>query len=74
MSQTEWILRALRLGSLTPMDALNGCGCFRLAARIQELRQEGHLIATDKVAQGGKHFARYTLIKERKHGRQSNQR
>lgn len=74
MSQTEWILRALRRQPLTPVEALNGCGCFRLAARIQELRQEGHLIATDKVEQGGKHFARYTLLKEKRNGRKSNQR
>jgi hypothetical protein len=69
MSQTEWILNTLRRKPLTPIDALGGCGCFRLAARIQELRQEGHLIATDQVAKNGKRFARYTLIKEKKNGR-----
>ena len=74
MSQTDWIIRALRRQPLTAMDALSGCGCFRLAARIQELRQEGHLIATEKINQAGKHFARYTLIKEKKNGRKSHAR
>lgn len=70
MSQTEWILNTLRRKPLTPVDALGGCGCFRLAARIQELRQDGHIIATDKVVtQTGKRFARYTLIQEKKNGR-----
>lgn len=29
------------------MDALDGCGCFRLAARIADLRQAGHHIETE---------------------------
>jgi hypothetical protein len=74
MSQVEWILWALRRRPLTPMEALKGCGCFRLAARIQELRKEGHLIAADRAEQDGKVFARYTLIKEKKNGRKSNKR
>lgn len=74
MTQTEWILWALKRHPITPMEALKGCGCFRLAARIQDLRQEGHLIASDKVEQEGKYFARYTLIKEKKNGRKSNKR
>ena len=37
-SQTQWILEALKRGPLTPIAALEGCGCFRLAARIKEER------------------------------------
>ncbi len=41
MSQTEWVRAELLKGRvLTPIDALDGCGCFRLAARINELRAE----------------------------------
>jgi len=51
------------------MDALRGCGCLRLAARVRDLRQRGHNIVSTIVSQDGKVFARYTLAKEKKHGR-----
>ena len=45
MTQNERILSALKRGDLlTPMRALNRFKCFRLAARIRELRDEGHKI------------------------------
>ena len=38
MTQEQWILDALkRRRKLTALDALKGCGCFRLAARISDL-------------------------------------
>ncbi len=44
MSQTEWILEELKRGrSVSPIDALAGCQCFRLAARVQELRERGNM-------------------------------
>lgn len=47
MSQKSAILRALKKRqALTPLDALHRWGCFRLAARVAELRQEGHSIHT----------------------------
>ena len=55
MSQTQWILDALKRGPVTAMDALDGCGCFRLAARINDLRQAGHDIETiDRRLPNGK--------------------
>lgn len=61
-SQTEWILSALQRGPLTPIDALEGCGCFRLAARIKDLRDAGHDIkTTDRTLPNGKVVAQYTL-------------
>ncbi len=66
MTQTEWILSALERGPLTAMDALNGCGCFRLASRVCDLRQAGHQIETTHITiPSGKVVAQYTL-KERK--------
>lgn len=66
MTQTQWILDALQRGPLTPLDALNGCGCFRLAARIGDLRQAGHPIETTHLTlPNGKTIAQYHL-KERK--------
>lgn len=35
-----------RHGTLTAQQALREYGCFRLAARIQELREAGHQIET----------------------------
>jgi len=66
MTQNEWILGRLKAGySITPMDALKGCGCFRLAARINDLRAEGHIILTEKISLGGKSFASYQLRRKR---------
>jgi hypothetical protein len=47
--------------SLTPIDALTKFGCFRLAARIADLRNEGLNIATKIVTKKGKSYASYTL-------------
>ena len=63
MSQNRMILYHLqRRGSITPFQALNEMGCFRLAARIDELRRQGHTIHTEMVrTQTGKTHARYRL-------------
>lgn len=67
MKQTQniSILRWLKTGhSLTAMDALREFGCFRLAARIYDLRDAGHKIAARLVATtDGKHIARYVLLR-----------
>jgi len=49
MTQNEWVLNALKKGPVTPIQALSEGGIFRLAARIQELRESGHEITTHKV-------------------------
>jgi hypothetical protein len=69
ITQEKWILSALYWGPITPMQALRGCGCLRLAARIRDLRAQGHNIVTEKVTENGKTFAKYHLIEEREHGR-----
>lgn len=66
MTQTEWILDRLQRGPVTAIDALEGCGCFRLAARINDLRQLGHEIETQTLElPNGKHVAQY-FLKQRK--------
>lgn len=47
---------------ITPLEALQNYGCFRLAARIYELRAIGHHIITNHVNTDGKTYAQYTLI------------
>ena len=59
MTQKADILKRLRGGwSITPMQALNDFNCFRLAARIYELRSEGHDI---QVETGSLKYATYWL-------------
>lgn len=65
MSQKQRILKDLKRGkSITPIDALNEYGCFRLAARCAELRDQGHDIVADIVSRNGKRYASYRLKKE----------
>lgn len=49
---------------ITPIEALNEYGCFRLAARIHNLRAVGNHIETTYVANGNKKYAEYVLITE----------
>lgn len=65
MSQTEQILKYMRSSPITAIEALRKFKCFRLAARIRDLRDRGHQIITLKVQEEGKTFARYVLVKER---------
>lgn len=66
MTQEQWILGALKKKKkLTALDALKGCGCFRLAARISDLRKQGHNITTESISAGGKVYARYRLANKK---------
>jgi hypothetical protein len=62
-TQANRILAHLRAGNrLTALDALERFGCFRLAARIHELRREGWAIEERTVeTRGGKRVAEYWL-------------
>ena len=64
-SQKAAILAHLKTGrSITPIDALREYGCFRLGARIYDLKDEGHNIYSERVEVGdGKRVASYTLVK-----------
>lgn len=69
MTQNEMIRKHLEEGrSLTPIEALNLYGCFRLATRIFELKKSGLDIETEMVENKdtGKRYARYFLRKEGK--------
>jgi hypothetical protein len=50
--------------TLTAIQALTKFGCFRLAARIADLRKDGVNIVTNIVTQKGKSFACYKKIKK----------
>jgi hypothetical protein len=63
MSQNKQIADYLSKGKkLTPIDALNKFGCFRLAARIAELRNDGmNIITTSIKLKNKKLVAQYSL-------------
>ena len=63
MSQTAEILRHLKRRPITAIDALRDYQCFRLAARINDLRMDGHDIQTDIITRGEKRFAQYRLVR-----------
>jgi hypothetical protein len=55
-----WLLNGY---SITQLDALNMFGCFRLSARIANLREEGLDILTEMVNVNDKRIAKYYLNK-----------
>jgi|TARA_A100001518_G_C1203639_1_gene46775 hypothetical protein len=62
MSQERDILGYLQSrGSITAIEALQEFGCFRLAARINDLRAKKHNIETYVAKENGKRFAVYRL-------------
>lgn len=63
-TQSAQILEHLRSGqTITPLEALDRYGCFRLGARIYDLKREGHDIRSRMVEGGeGKKVARYLLV------------
>ena len=65
MTQTDAILDYLnRYGRITPIDALRELGCFRLAARIHDLEQQGYVIPRRTVTQVGKKTGRKVRFTE----------
>ena len=67
-TQSELILAYMKKhGSITPLDALLEIGCFRLGARIWDLKQAGHNIETEMVEVKTRHggtatVASYSLV------------
>ena len=70
MKQTERILKYMRdFGSITQVEAIRDLGCMRLAARIDDLKREGHMICrateTSKNRYGeNTRYARYRLVED----------
>lgn len=62
-SQSQQILQYMQTHKMgiTPMQALKKFGCFRLSARISDLRKDGHIIKSELVHKDGRTFARYTM-------------
>ena len=68
MSQTDSLLRYLERHpkGISPLTALEWLGTFRLAARVHELRAQGHRIETRFVnLSGGGRVANYVLLEKK---------
>ena len=61
MSHSQYILIHLFERSITAMEALKLYGCFRLAARISDLRNKGHAIKTKMITVNNKRIAKYYM-------------
>jgi hypothetical protein len=62
VTQTQKILAHLQAGkAITPIQALSRFRCFRLAARIAELRGQGHDISTATIKRKDSRYASYRL-------------
>ena len=64
MTQKKKILTHLESGrSISPLTALGLYGCYRLASRINDLRNDGHNIETMIQTDGtGRNYAQYKLV------------
>lgn len=66
-NQNKQLLKALKSGRiLTPFDALNEFNCFRLSARIYDLKNKGWPIQCERrVVDGGKVVGHYWMHSDR---------
>lgn len=65
VTQLSQIKKHLEDGkSITPLEALNDYGCFRLSAVVFNLKELGLDITTTMVKNNGKKFASYSLDSE----------
>lgn len=68
MKQTDRILKYMRdFGSITQLEAMQDIGCMRLAARIADLKRDGHAIRREMETSKNRYgedtsYARYRLV------------
>lgn len=66
-SQHAWVRNQLKAGKpITPLDALRGCNCFRLASIVHRLRvNEGmDILTSTQQTADGRPYAVYRLNKQ----------
>ena len=62
MTQTQAIrAHLLKHNSITPLEALRKYRCFRLAARINDLKRSGFSVQSVMVERKGTRFAKYVM-------------
>lgn len=71
MKQTDRILKYMHdFGSITQLEAMQDIGCMRLAARIADLKRDGHAIRREMETSKNRYgeetsYARYRLVETR---------
>ncbi len=66
-SQNKQLEKWLKSGkTISPLQALNQLGIYRLAARISELRDNGLPIRTTLINEHPVHYAQYSLNRKMK--------
>jgi len=61
-SQAVQILAHMKAGqSITGLQALDLFGCFRLPARIADIKKMGYAVNREMIEVNGKRVARYTM-------------
>ena len=63
LTQRASILKRLKRGWCTGLQALYDTGTMKLATRVSELRRDGHTVLDRWVEQDGKRFKAYRLVK-----------
>jgi len=62
MTQNETILAALKEGkTISPLTALREFSCMRLAARVYDLRKDGHPIDSIQKSNGNATWVEYKM-------------
>ena len=63
MSQHDLIIKRLRKGWTTGLQALTDFGTMKLATRVSELRRDGFVVLDKWVEANGKRFKAYRITK-----------
>jgi hypothetical protein len=62
MSQTSQLISLMKRKWVTPQDALRHAGCFRLAARVHDMRSAGINVVDRWVERDDTRFKAYKII------------
>ena len=62
MTQAEQILKHLKRGSITPMEAYDKYQITCLSERIRDLRDKDYDIESTMESKNGKRYARHRLV------------
>ena len=64
LTQRDKLIKRLRKGWCSGVEALFSCGSMKLATRVGELRQAGYKIQDRWIEANGKRFKSYRLVKD----------
>ena len=63
-NQADRVLQYIRdFGSITPLEAVSDLGCYRLSARIFDLRRAGYVIGSEEITVKNRYGQRCTVAR-----------